>query len=167
MIESIHQPRKTIWRPRGTPSIAYRRISEGTLIVDPINQIIKSTLGPGRHEDSSIPRIIEPYPLFPREDGDGYLVLDLRYRYQVNCGPHGGKRWIRKREKTGVHRIIWIAANGKDIPHGLEVHHIDLDRQNNHPDNLCLHTELAQRQRSEDLHEYEAAAIAEYMKGEF
>ena len=44
----------------------------------------------------------------------------------------------RKRAK-GLHVAIWEHENGRTVPKGFVVHHIDGDRDNNHPANLeCL-----------------------------
>ena len=157
--ESIHKPLKKVWRRRGTPSVAYARIQEGSLFVNTRTLEIKSVFRPNPY---SLPRSVI---ITPREEWDGYLNVHLRYRYRVRCGR--GYRWIKRREKTGVHRVVWIAFNGRDIPHGLEVHHLDHDPKNNHPSNLCLHTELAQRQRRDDLFPWEEEAIAAYMDEDF
>lgn len=36
-----------------------------------------------------------------------------------------------------VHRLVWMLGNGP-IPEGYHVHHIDGDKTNNSPGNLCL-----------------------------
>lgn len=56
------------------------------------------------------------------------------------------KRFIGSENKDGylicstgmLHRVIWMTANGCDIPEGYEIHHIDGDRQNNSIYNLEL-----------------------------
>jgi hypothetical protein len=58
--------------------------------------------------------------------GNGYL--------RVTVGLPGGR--------TGsvmAHRIVWIVLRGP-IPDGLQVNHRDLNKRNNHPDNLELVT---------------------------
>ncbi len=41
-----------------------------------------------------------------------------------------------KRMQVYAHRIVWMVANHKDIPEGLEINHIDGEPANNHPKNL-------------------------------
>jgi len=36
----------------------------------------------------------------------------------------------------GLHRVSWMARHDQLIPPGFEIHHIDLDRENNDADNL-------------------------------
>ena len=43
-----------------------------------------------------------------------------------------------QRDGVRLHRVVWSAANGREIPDGFHVHHKDHDRSNNHPDNLEL-----------------------------
>lgn len=43
-----------------------------------------------------------------------------------------------------AHRIIWEAANGRQIPDGLTINHWDGVKDNNRPDNLDLATDSEQ-----------------------
>lgn len=42
------------------------------------------------------------------------------------------------RKKVAVHRLVWMAANGRLIPGGYDVDHIDHNTTNNAIDNLQL-----------------------------
>ena len=46
------------------------------------------------------------------------------------------------KQLTGIQlsRLVWTVANGRQIPDGYEVNHIDEDKSNNHPSNLNLMT---------------------------
>ena len=39
-----------------------------------------------------------------------------------------------------AHRIVWMLKNNSEIPEGLQIDHIDRNRQNNHPSNLRVVT---------------------------
>ncbi len=47
---------------------------------------------------------------------------------------------IRKRMAIYAHRIVWMVANQRDIPEGLEINHKDCNAKNNHPKNLEIVT---------------------------
>ena len=46
------------------------------------------------------------------------------------------------KQMTGIKlsRLVWTVYYGKQIPDGMEVNHIDEDKENNHPSNLNLMT---------------------------
>ena len=48
-----------------------------------------------------------------------------------------------KQHKQYVHRVCWIAVNGREVPEGMELDHIDSNKKNNHISNLrlCTHQE--------------------------
>lgn len=48
-----------------------------------------------------------------------------------------------KRHQQYVHRVTWIAINGREIPEGYELNHLDENKCNNHISNLqlCTHKE--------------------------
>jgi hypothetical protein len=52
-----------------------------------------------------------------------------RYK-KIGFGP------ARDRKHVYAHRIVWIWANGRSIPEGMQINHKDGDKHNNHPDNL-------------------------------
>lgn len=54
-----------------------------------------------------------------------------RGRYRYKQARLNGKR-------ISLHRKIATLAFGKPLPPGVVVHHIDLDRSNNHPTNLVV-----------------------------
>lgn len=45
-----------------------------------------------------------------------------------------------KRHSQLVHRVCWEAVNGRKVPEGYELNHIDEDKTNNHISNLQLCT---------------------------
>lgn len=53
--------------------------------------------------------------------------------------------WVRlygfkKRKAIAVHRLVWLAGAGRPIPKGFQIHHRNLDTQDNRWSNLfCLH----------------------------
>jgi hypothetical protein len=49
------------------------------------------------------------------------------------------------------HRIVWVLINGKDIPVGLEIDHIDGDCMNNNINNLRAVT-LRENQTNQKIH---------------
>lgn len=68
--------------------------------------------------------------LKPATRKDGYQ--------QVGLIDNNGKRHMQY-----VHRVCWIAVNGREIPEGMELDHIDSDKMNNQISNirLCSHQE--------------------------
>ena len=48
-------------------------------------------------------------------------------------------------KKQKVHQLVWLAFVGPFVK-GMEIHHADLNNQNNHLDNLVLMTKKAHRQ---------------------
>ena len=54
--------------------------------------------------------------------------------YRVTLTSDEGVVW-----RTYIHRVIWFAVNG-DIPDGMQVNHIDEDKNNNSISNLNLMT---------------------------
>ncbi len=46
----------------------------------------------------------------------------------------------RQRRKVSANRIVWMLANQRDIPSGMEINHKDGKKQRNHPSNLELTT---------------------------
>lgn len=63
-------------------------------------------------------------------------------RFKKNIGSINNYGYItvgmNKSEYYYVHRIIWVAANGCDIPEGYDIHHIDGNKLNNNYLNLEL-----------------------------
>lgn len=57
-------------------------------------------------------------------DKDGYLIVGL-------VGDNGIKKHF------SIHRLVWILVNG-EVPDGLEINHLDENKENNSIDNLSL-----------------------------
>jgi hypothetical protein len=60
-----------------------------------------------------------------------------------------------------AHRVIWEAANGRQIPDGLTINHWDGVKDNNRPDNLDLATDSEQIMHSWWLGSYEGKRLGE------
>lgn len=56
--------------------------------------------------------------------------VDRRYRYNIRVGK--SQRTIQR------NRLHWMIANRELLPAGVDVDHVDRDKQNDHPDNLRL-----------------------------
>jgi hypothetical protein len=52
------------------------------------------------------------------------------------------RKGYRRNTTTGTfeHVEVWQLAHGEPVPAGYQVHHIDRDKTNNHPDNLVALT---------------------------
>lgn len=55
---------------------------------------------------------------------NGHLFVDIKH--------NGGRRWL------AVHRLVWMAANGRVIEEGYDVHHCNEDNTDNAATNLKL-----------------------------
>ena len=58
--------------------------------------------------------------------------------YDFNITPsykEDGRKWYQILE----HQLVWMIANGKTIPPGYDIHHLDGNKENNDSDNLvCI-----------------------------
>ena len=64
-------------------------------------------------------------------------IYNLKLKHYVgNINNESG--YVTVSDKGYLHRIIWMVANGCDIPNGYDVHHIDHNKQNNSIYNLEL-----------------------------
>lgn len=72
---------------------------------------------------------------FPNWDIDveNGTIYSLKHKRYI-----GSEGVYNKVNGIGVHRVIWMVANGCDIPEGYDVHHIDGDKHNNSIYNLEL-----------------------------
>ena len=55
--------------------------------------------------------------------------------YDFNMSPRykdDGRKWYPFME----HQLVWMIANGKTIPEGYDIHHLDGNKENNDSDNL-------------------------------
>ncbi|QLF85706.1 HNH homing endonuclease [Serratia phage vB_SmaP-UFV01] len=89
-----------------------------------------------------------PYSeLYIYDESAEFLLVHAKDRHKVKAGTpvrasksHNGYRLIKVQGKTRrLHRVIWELHNGP-IPDGLEVDHIDRDKENNRIGNLRLVT---------------------------
>jgi len=67
-------------------------------------------------------------------------------------------RYFQNKGKR-LHREVWKANNGMDVPEGFHVHHVDHDRTNNAPDNLEL-MEIGEHMRLHGSEKSEAKTVA-------
>lgn len=64
-------------------------------------------------------------------------IYNLKLKHYVgNINNESG--YVTVSDKGYLHRIIWMVANGCDIPNGYHIHHIDGNKQNNSIYNLEL-----------------------------
>ncbi len=66
------------------------------------------------------------------EDGDLAVYEGICYRRDKKTG-----YYLNSTRRMRLHRAVWQSENGA-IPEGYHIHHIDGDKSNNEPDNLCL-----------------------------
>lgn len=64
------------------------------------------------------------------------VISETKQEYNGTVYYKCGCYFQRKGER--LHRIVWEKENGRKVPKGLHVHHIDGDRSNNQPSNLTL-----------------------------
>lgn len=72
---------------------------------------------------------------FPQWDVDVEKGTVYSLRFKRYVGTNGRYNNVGR---IGVHRLIWMVANGCDIPEGYDIHHIDGNKQNNSIYNLEL-----------------------------
>ena len=61
------------------------------------------------------------------------------------CGAYFQRKGVR------LHRVVWELVNGRAVPDGHHVHHVDHDRSNNQPENLRLETAAEHLERHSRL----------------
>lgn len=70
-------------------------------------------------------------------DVENGTIYSLKLKHYVgNINNESG--YVTVSDKGYLHRIIWMVANGCDIPNGYHIHHIDGNKQNNSIYNLEL-----------------------------
>lgn len=145
--------RRRLFTPPGQPTLALVLFREGKLDVCLSGQLVTGAKG---------------QPLTMTIDKDGYWRVTLFKEVQRGEGGHmlrvrekGRKERIRyaKRQTAMVSRLVLMKALAverhgdqwrehlTDLPRGLDVDHIDYNRNNNRRDNLRLETERTNRAR--------------------
>lgn len=163
----MNRPLKRVHLKRGQPSLECQCLRDGTLDVDLITGVVTSMA-------RNRPRVLTSQP-----DKDGYLHVNLsRERGDRRGTPklernrkgevimrHRIRRYVR------VHRLVKMKdmavkkggvdwrSHVRDLPVGVDIDHGDLNRANNHHENLTLKTEAANRGKREMTQE-EADEIA-------
>ena len=99
-----------------TADVIRALIQEGTLRVDANGAIWRTAIKTPSGRKEIPPRRAESI------GGKGYLRVVVR----VESGKVAG---------IGAHRVVWETLRGP-IPEGMQINHKDLNKQNNHPDNL-------------------------------
>lgn len=78
------------------------------------------------------------------DNGELACYNGYSFRRDKKTGYYLSTRVIGKR-RVRLHRYVWETENGKPIPRGYDIHHIDEDKSNNNIENLLLITKLQHR----------------------
>lgn len=70
------------------------------------------------------------------DDYDIACIDGISFRRDKKTGYYLSSRKIGKR-KVRLHVYVWTRSHGS-VPKGYHVHHIDGDKKNNEPENLCI-----------------------------
>ena len=98
-------------------------------------------------------RVLDPRrlgPSCPRVTVCG-IAFRIHGRYYLG-NPRGGR--IKSRTSVLLHRVVYEAVHG-EIPAGCEVHHINDDPYNNHPENLEALPRFLHRSQHKSIPRYE------------
>ena len=93
-------------------------------------------------------------------------IYNLKLKHYVGKIDRGG--YITVSDKGYLHRIIWMVANGCDIPNGYHIHHIDGNKLNNSIYNLELideKTHISEHKKGKKHSEETRNKISESHKG--
>jgi predicted XRE-type DNA-binding protein len=83
----------------------------------------------------------------------GLIYMRKRRAERSTAGPNSYLRVMFKdgerRRKVSAHRIVWMIANRRPIPEGMEINHLDGAKRNNRPSNLEV---VSHRQNAQHCH---------------
>ncbi len=164
--------RKKRHTPKGELSLAAECLRDGTIDVELTSGVVISFAARAN-------RPATRHVMKLRTDPDGYQGFHLnRERKQKRGNPERDRKILRYRRRmyVQVHRlaymkkvaILWADFHGGhwrehvvDLPRGIDVDHVDLNRSNNTIENLRLRTLVSNRQRR-PMTEEEAATVADW-----
>lgn len=86
------------------------------------------------------------------DNGDVAVFDGYTFRRDKKTGYFLSAKKIRDGHRCRLHVYVWEKVNGKRVPEGCEVHHVDGDKMHNEPENLnCISAEEHRKIHSENI----------------